>query len=53
MGLSETWASETNQDLLKIPGYMHEQCIRSNRKKGGGEQVYTYTIVFNTKEGAI
>ena len=35
IGLSGTWAPETNQDLLEIPGYMHEQCIRSNKKKGG------------------
>ena len=32
IGLSET----CNQDLLDIPDYSHEQCIRSNSKKGGG-----------------
>ena len=24
IGLRETWASESNQDLLEIPGYSHE-----------------------------
>ena len=51
--LSETWASETNQDLLEIPGYMHEHYIRSNKKKGRGRSLYTFTIVFNLKEGVI
>ena len=52
IGLSETWASECNQDLLGITDYSHEQCIRSNNKKGE-EQVYTFTIVFNIEEGVI
>ena len=47
IGLSETCATESIQDLLEIPGYKHEQCIRSNKKRGGGVQVYAYTIVFN------
>ena len=36
IGLGETCASECNQDLLGITDYRHEQCIRSNNKKGGG-----------------
>ena len=32
IGLSETWASEINHDLLEIPGYTHEQCLRTNKK---------------------
>ena len=36
IGLSETWPSEINHDLLGIPGYTHEQCIRTNKKIGGG-----------------
>ena len=39
IGLSETWATESNQDLLEIPGYKHEQCIRSNNKRGGGTSI--------------
>ena len=35
IGLSETWASEMNHDLLAIPGYTHEQYIRTNKKKRG------------------
>ena len=35
IGLSETWATDSNKDLLSIPGYSHEQCIRSNHKRGG------------------
>ena len=42
IGLSETWASETNHDLLEIPGYMHEQCICSNKKKDGGTSLYIH-----------
>ena len=49
IGLSETWATESTQDLLEIPGYEHEQCIRS--KKRVGVQVYIYTILSNIKEG--
>ena len=45
IGLSETWASETNKDLLEIPGYMHEQCIRSNKKKGGGTSLYIHNSI--------
>ena len=45
IGLSETWASETNKDLLEIPGYMHEQCIRSNKKKGGETSLYIYNSI--------
>ena len=38
IGLSETWASETNKDLLEIPGYMHEQCIRSQQEERRGNK---------------
>ena len=33
IGFSETWATLSNEDTLNIPGYRHEQCIRSNKKK--------------------
>ena len=50
IGLSETLVSETNQELLEIPGYRHDKTFVSIRRKVI-EQVSTYTIVFNTKEG--
>ena len=49
IGLSETWATKFNKDLLNIPGYRHEQCIRTNKKKGEG-QVYIYTILYSIKK---
>ena len=40
IGLSETWASEINNDLLKIPVFTHEQYLRTNKKKGDGTSLY-------------
>ena len=45
IGLSETWATEGNQDLLEIPGYENEQCICSNKKRGGGTSLYIHNSV--------
>ena len=45
IGFSETWATESNQDLLEIPGYEHEQCIHSNKKRGGGTSLYIHNSV--------
>ena len=45
IGLSETWATTFNKDLLNIPGYRHEQCIRSNKKKGGGTSLYIHNTI--------
>ena len=45
IGLSETWATKANQDLLDITGYSHEQCIRSNNKKGGGVSLYIHNSI--------
>ena len=42
IGLSETWATDSNKDLRSIPGYSHEQCIRSNHKRGGGTSLYIH-----------
>ena len=36
IGISETWATKFNNHILNIPTYHHEQCLRSNNKKGGG-----------------
>ena len=49
IGLSETWATESNPDLLEIPAYKHKQCIQIRRE--GEIQIYAYTIVFNIEEG--
>ena len=43
--MSETWASESTKDLLGIPGYSHEQCIQSNKKKEGGASLYIQNSV--------
>ena len=45
IGLSETWSTERNQDLLEIPGYEHEQCIRSNKKRGGATSLYIHNSI--------
>ena len=44
IGLCETWATKTNSDLLSMPGYNHEHCIRSN-KKGGGVSIYILNTI--------
>ena len=49
--LSETWASECNQDLLGITDYSHEQCIRSNNKKGGGTSLYIHNSIQYRRRG--
>ena len=51
IGLSETWASECNQDLLGITDYSHEQCIRSNNKKGGGTSLYIHNSIQYRRRG--
>ena len=45
IGLSETWATVRNKDLLCMPGYSHEQCIRTNHKKGGGTSLYIHNQI--------
>ena len=45
IGFSETWATDSNKDLLSIPGYSHEQCIRTNHKKGGGTSLYIHNQI--------
>ena len=52
IGFSETWASDSNKDLLSIPGYSHKQCIRTNLKKGGGTSVYIHNQI-QYKKGMI
>ena len=42
IGISETWATKFNYHVLNIPGYLHEQCIRSNNRKGGGTSIYIH-----------
>ena len=39
IGICETWATQENKDLLNMPGYKHEHCIRPN-KRGGGVSIY-------------
>ena len=40
----------TNKDILNIPGYKHEQCIRTNNK-GGGVSIYILnTIQYTTRK---
>ena len=51
IGLSETWASECNQDPLGITDYSHEQCISSNNKKGGGTSLYIHNSIQYRRTG--
>ena len=53
IGLSETWATDNNKDLLIIPGYSHEQCIRSNHKRGGEALVSIFITKYSIKLGMI
>ena len=48
IGISETWAIQFINHILNIQGYLHEQCIRSNNRKGGKTSIYVQRI-FNTK----
>ena len=51
IGLSETWASEINHNLLEIPGYTHEQCLRTNKNKGGGTSLYIHHTIQYQRRG--
>ena len=44
-GLCETCATKTNIDLLSMPGYNHEHCIRSSNKVGG-VSIYMYIYIY-------
>ena len=35
IGLRENWATKINEDILNMPGYNHEHCSRSYKKKEG------------------
>jgi len=50
IGLCETWATTYNHDTLNIPGYKYEQCIRLDKKKGGGTNVHLNTIQYKKRE---
>ena len=51
IGVSETWATKSNEDLLNIPNFSHVQCIRSNGKKAGGVSLYVHSnIQFKIRE---
>ena len=45
IGLSETWATTMNQDILNIKCYNHEQCLKNNKKKGGGTSLYIHNSI--------
>ena len=42
IGISETWATKHYDHLLNIYNYNHEQCIWSNKKRGGGTSLYIH-----------
>ena len=44
-GISETWATKRNDHLLNIYNYNHEQCICSNKKRGGGTSLYIHNDI--------
>ena len=43
--IMKTWATDSNTDLLSIPGYSHEQCIWTNHKKGEGTSLYIHNQI--------
>ena len=46
IGFSEMWATtDSNKDLLSISWYSHEQCIRTNHKKGGSTSLYIHNQI--------
>ena len=45
IGISETWATKHNDHLLNIDNYNYEQCIRSNKKRGGGTSLYIHNDI--------
>ena len=45
IGLSETWATIMNQDVLNITNYNHEHCIRNKKRKGGGTNLYIHNSI--------
>ena len=50
IGVCETWATQLNEDILNIPGYKHENYIRSD-KRGGGVSIYILNkIPYTTKK---
>ena len=51
IGLSETWATESNQNLHEMPGYEHEQCIRSNKNRGGYTRLYIHNSIQYRRRG--
>ena len=49
IGISETWANKLYDHLLNIHNYNHEQCIRSNKKKGGTSLYIHNDIQYKTR----
>ena len=45
IGLNENWATTMNQDIINIKGYNHEQCLRNNKKKGGGTSFHIHNSI--------
>ena len=45
IGSCETWATKTNIDVLSMPGYNHEHCIRSNKKEEGLAYIYILNTI--------
>ena len=45
IGISETGATNYNDYLLNISNYNHEQCIRSNKKRGGDTSLYIHNDI--------
>ena len=45
IGLSETWATKTNEDILNMPGYNHETLYSSKKEGRRSQHIY---IEYNT-----
>ena len=50
IGLSETWATKSNENILNMPGYNHEHCIRVSKKEGGVSIYILNTIQYKVRK---
>ena len=50
--IGETWATKHNDHLLNMSNFNREQCIHSNKKGGGGTNLYIHNdIQYKTRIG--
>ena len=53
IGISESWLTDINDPLIKIPGYVIEGFCRQNTERGGGVELYIkeeYTSTYKIRD---